>query len=128
MKWYDRLTTATWIDHSTGAKTPIGDLTPKEARNALAWLSRHDQGVVMAAVKALEERFESDVEVGAMMDDPRTWLINTPLVQALTERAAACIGPRPSQRTAPATSLSGVRTVPASSDTLGILIPFPGTS
>ncbi|MEU6721662.1 hypothetical protein ABZ897_60375 [Nonomuraea sp. NPDC046802] len=125
MKWYDRLATATWIDDSSGRKTPVGDMTPQEARNALTIIDRHDLGIVVAAAKALEGRLTADAEEAAMMDDPRAWLASTPLVQALTEQATACIGPRPSRPTAPEASRGGVaRTISASSDTLGTLIPF----
>ncbi|MEV4078704.1 hypothetical protein AB0J43_00230 [Nonomuraea fuscirosea] len=125
MKWYDRLTTATWIDPSSGRKTPVGEMTPQEARNILTWLDRHDYGVVMAAAKVFESRPGGDVEETVMMNDPRAWLFNTPLVQALTEQATACIGPRPSRPTAPEASPDGVAlTISASSDTLATLIPL----
>jgi hypothetical protein len=90
MTWYDRLTTATWLD-GAGNMIPVGSMTPREARNALTFLERHEQGVVVAATKALTLGLGGDEEEAVIMADPGTWLAATPLVRALTARATAYV-------------------------------------
>ncbi|WP_449060611.1 hypothetical protein [Planomonospora algeriensis] len=106
MDWYSRFDqNEVWIDND-GNKTPIAHMSPRYARNILVFIERHNEGIARAAANALmdvplpsagthaydEVSASADAETAAILADPTGWLAQTPLVQALTDRAASYIG------------------------------------
>ncbi|GAB2468290.1 hypothetical protein GCM10027187_40600 [Streptosporangium sandarakinum] len=86
MDWYTRLMQdQVWVN-ADGTLVPVAAMSPRDARNALAFLERQSDGVTMAAAKAYDAVAATDLDV--MTADPITWLASTPLVQALADRAA----------------------------------------
>ncbi|MGW2220126.1 hypothetical protein ACWCSD_34500 [Nonomuraea sp. NPDC001684] len=119
--WYARLHEAnTWTDEH-GTTHIIARMSPRYARNLLVWLDRQHEGIVRAAAMALcdikmppfhtqaydEVVSAGDAEAEAMRRNPRAWLADTPLVQALAAAASPYIArhrqPKRHLRTVPLT-------------------------
>ncbi|MGV9383500.1 hypothetical protein ACWDRB_47340 [Nonomuraea sp. NPDC003707] len=103
--WYVRLDDEeTWMDEQ-GIEHDIARMSPRYARNLLVWIDRQREGIVQAAVNALRDvpmpsihtqayddvSRACDDEAAAITRNPRAWLAETPLIQALTEAATPYI-------------------------------------